>query len=588
MRPLRVPILRRFLKDDHGQTMAVIAVVIFALMSLSAAGVEAGHVYYAYRLLQASTNAAALAAGQAMPNIGTSGSTTPGTAWGNLATYSAESGEMNATSLLQNVSITANFYCSTSITGAPISLGCYSPPSGEGSCTTGTTCNAVKVIQTAQVNLWFGGLVGFRTLNLTSQATAAMKGGGHLPYNIALIIDTTASMNGNAPSSDGCSGSHATQIECAVYGALLMLEQMYPCVGGPTTNCSTTSNYADAVALFAFPPVKVTSTTNYTSDDTHCPTSNPPIVPYGFEDVTSTDSTYSLNLPNPTGSGSTYGSADAGTYQIVSFDKTYKTSDGATTLNTGSPGDTLGLPVAVGAVSGCNGLQAPGGEGTFYAQVIYQAQAALKAQQTSEAGQGYYTENVMIILSDGDATSCSAQANTAAGGQSCGGGSSQIVAWNCPSNNVGGTGCTGHALNGTCPTSTTCSSNPNYLSTAYPSALGECGQAVQAAQYATSQGTIVYTVAMGSETTGSCLSDAQYTISSGSTYGAIGYPSGSYSHQACNAIEAMASNVNTFYSDNTAGCPASTANTAYQTIGAIFDAVSLSLTTSRLVPNGTS
>jgi hypothetical protein len=556
MQRLGIAILRRFLKDDRGQTAAVLAVVIFALVALSAAGVETGHVYYAYRLLQASTNAAALAAAQGMPDIGTSGSTTVGTAWGNLITYSSQSGEKNATNILQSDSITADFYCASSITGSPFNVGCQTPPSGEGSCTSGSTCNAVKATQTAKVSLWFGGFVGVRTMNLAAQATAAMRGGLHLPYNIAMIIDTTNSMTSGAPSADGC-GTNASQVQCAVTGALDMLESMYPCVGGASTTCTSTSDYADAVSLFVFPPVAAGSAT----DDTNCPTKNPPTVPYAFPVVTP-GSSQNLILPTST----TQYPNNAGTYQIVSWNQTYKSTNGSSTLLATDP-----LAVAVGAGGGtCQGLKAPGGQGTYYAQVIYAAQAALVAQQTAEAAKGYATSNVLIILSDGDATASNSSANTSAGGNN--GNGNQIVA-------LSGT------LNGTC-TSSKCT-NSNATTTTYPSALGECGQAVQAAQAATEAGTKVYTVAMGSETSGSCLTDAQYTISSGSTYGAIGYPSGPYSGQACNAIEAMATNVNTFFSDNTGGCPASTPNTSYTTIGSIFQAVGTNLSTARLIPNGT-
>jgi len=540
----RSRILRRLLKGDRGQTAAVLAVVMFALLALSAAGVETGHVYYAFRLLQASTNSAALAAAQGMPDIGTSGSTTAGTAWGNLVIYSSQTGEKNATRMLQSDAITAKFYCATSITGAPFNIGCQTPPSGEGSCTTGSTCNAVTATQTAKVNLWFGGVVGIRTMNLVAQATAAMRGGLHLPYNIAMIVDTTNSMTSTAPSADGC-GTNATQIQCAISGALDMLESMYPCVGSASTSCSSTSNYADAVSLFVFPAVAAGST----SKDTTCPSSNPPTVPYAFPNVTP-GSSQNLILPT-TGT-------DAGTYQIVSWNQTYKSTNGSSTLQSSDP-----LAVAVGAGGGsCQGLQAPGGQGTYYAQVIYAAQAALIAQQTAESKKGYETSNVLIILSDGDATASNSSANSSAGGNNSSG--NQIVA-------LSGT------LNGTGSSTTT----------TYPSALGECGQAVQAAQAATQAGTKVYTVAMGAETTGSCLTDVKYTISSGSTYGAIAYPSGPYSGQACNAIEAMASNVNTYFSDDTGGCPASTPNTSYTTIGSIFQAVGTNLSTARLIPTGT-
>jgi hypothetical protein len=114
------------------------------------------------------------------------------------------------------------------------------------------------------------------------------------------------------------------------------------------------------------------------------------------------------------------------------------------------------------------------------------------------------------------------------------GDSSQIVALNCPSVNGSGTctstsvniytgstkssytlncpsgGCTGTPLNGT---GTKTTNKNGYDVATYPSALGECGQAVQAAQAATAAGTTVYTVAMGSETSGGCLTDQTVTVS---------------------------------------------------------------------------
>jgi hypothetical protein len=586
MKLLKTPFLRKFVskfvKDESGQSVAVILISIGSVMALSASGIETGHVYYAYRMLQSSTNAATLAAAQAMPDIGTQKAATAGTAWGNLIDYSSETGEKNANPILTNDSITASFYCSSTVSGS-LNVSCQSPPSGEGSCTSGSTCNALKVTQTAQVNLWFGGFVGVRTFNLSATSTAAMRGGTDIPYNIAVIIDTTESMTAKAASGDGC-GSNATQITCAVTGLETLLEKMDPCPLNVT--CSASGAYVDDVSLFVFPAIKEGPVTGsspdpneYVSDDTSCPTSNPTTVPYGFENATS-GTTQNLYLPwNTSTASATYGSSDAGTYQVVTFNNTYKSSDGMTTLQSGN---ALAATVGVGS-TGCKGLQAPGGQGTYYAQVIRAAQAALVTQQAANPG----SQNILIILSDGDASACSVQAYSTGDGSVCGSGkSSQIVAWNCQNNNTGGSGCTGSALNGTCPTSTTCTSNPGYNSPNYPSELGQCGQAVEAAQLATQAGTTVYTVAMGSETSGGCTTDAKYTNSYGSTYGAEAWPSGTYSGQPCNAIASMASNPNTFYSDNTGGC-AATNNSAFTTMSSIFQAIGNGLTSARLIPNGT-
>ena len=65
-------------------------------------------------------------------------------------------------------------------------------------------------------------------------------------------------------------------------------------------------------------------------------------------------------------------------------------------------------------------------------------------------------------------------------------------------------------------------------------------------------------------------------------------PAGSYSGTPCNAIGAMASNKNTFYSDNSGGCPALTiANQDFTSLVNIFDAITTGLTSPRLIPNGT-
>lgn len=578
MKRSKVRFAWRLMRDERGQSAVVIAISLLTLMALSGAAVETGHVYYAYRLLQASTNAATLAAGEAMPYIGAKGDGAgAGSSWGYLYQYSSQQGGLNAKSLLTNVSIVPRFYCSTTLSNDPYDMPCYSPATG--SCTSGSTCNALQVTQTATVNLWFGGLLGMPRMTMSATAYAAMRGETALPYNIAVIMDTTGSMTDPANSNDDCSGN--TQIKCAVSGLKTMLGIMYPCPQGES--CTNNPKYVDDVALFVFPALALNTTqTNYSND--YCTNGGDPSVPYNFIDVTPTGSPAVPTNPNMQ---STAGATDAGTYEIVPFMNDYRQNDDLTTgLNTASY-----LAKAVGA--GCSpGLTAPGGQHTYYAQAIYAAQSALAAAQTANKS----SKNVMIILSDGNASACNSQANTTGGG--CGG-SNDIVADNCPSiNGTGSTPCIvvknskgvvtqnywGSPLNGT-GTSTT---NPNgYQSYAYPSALGECGQAVQAAQSATSQGTLVYTVSMGSPTNSSsqnCATDRYYSPSIsywGGTWGPGGSP--------CTAIKAMASDATRFYSDNQNGCAAVGGNgsAAFQSMANIMTAIGYSFTTSRLIPNGT-
>ncbi|MGB7266607.1 MAG: TadE/TadG family type IV pilus assembly protein [Terracidiphilus sp.] len=593
MKRFRIPFMRKFLKEELGQTAVVVALTITAMLALAGTSVEVGHIYYAYHLLVASTNSATLAGAQAMPDITA--------AQANVTTYSSQAGKENANNFMTVTSLTTKFYCSSTATS--LNVGCQTPPSSEGSCTGGGSCNALTVTQTASVPLWFGGLLGMRKMNITAQSSAAMRGGSDTPYNIAVIIDTTGSMgSGTAPASDGCGGDK--QIQCAVSGLKQFLLQMDPCP--LSTNCSATTAYVDDVALFVFPAVA----SGNASKDTTCPTTNPATVPYNFTNVTSTSQ--DLNLWDTMSNGSAVTQKDyQGGYEVVTFNNTYKSNDSDTTLaTTNDP-----LAVAAGG-GGCQGLQAPGGQATYYAQVIRQAQAALIAMQGGTKG----SQNIMIILSDGDANACNAQAYTPYGGNNCGSGTAppatahnDIVADNCPaisstggciaspqdSTNpcppASGVTCSGSPLNGTYyyKNSTTTYKPTGYNSPTYPSALGQCGQAVEAAQMATAAGTTVYTVAMGSETSGGCTTDAYTTVSdsyTGATYGTAGYSAG---QQPCQAIQAMATNQNysiksnpTFYSDATSGCKASGSAQDYTTIGGIFQAIANGLTSARLIPVG--
>ncbi len=563
--------LRRFLREQLGQTAVVVAVVITAITALAATSVEVGHVYYAYQKLLQSTNQAALAGAQAMStalySTASSGAYTLAVTTA-VKQYSSMAGELNAINYLQNDSIaTQTEFCSATMAASPFYVECQEPP--------GSTAgyNAIKVTQTATVNLWFGGLVGMKSMNLAATSTAAMKGASNTPYNLAVIMDTTASMADTVKGDKNCTKS---QISCAVAGLEAMLNQMDPCQ--LNTACTSSTPYVDNVALFVFPAIAANATSNYHSD--YCG-SGMATVPYNFLNVTpgwvdpATNIQDGLDMEglksNP--------NSNAGAYEIIPFNTVYKANDSAgLTLSS-----ALAQAVAVSG-SGCNGLSAPGGQQTYYAQVIYTAQQALAIQQASNPT----SKNIMIILSDGDATACALNSNTSAGACNS---AAQIVADNNPTCALA-VKTAGNCLNGTGTSAT----NPNttvngvqygYQSPTYPSALGECGQAVQAAQQATQAGTMVYTIGFGSETSG-CTSDETYTTSSTSADGAEAWPGGSNPKTPCNAIAAMASNINTFYSDASGGCPAlSPANKDFTSLVDIFDAITTGLTSPRLIPNGT-
>jgi Flp pilus assembly protein TadG len=515
MKRFRVPFLRRFLKNQKGQAAVAVMITATTMMALAAASVDTGHVYYAYQELVASTNSAVLAGAAAMPNT-TLAKT-------NVTTYSAQTNGMNATPMLTNVTATPSFLCLSTVSNS-LNVPCQTSTGGTGGY------NAMSVTQSATIPLWFGGLIGMKQMNVSYTAKAAMAGGQNEPWNIAVIVDTTASMN-DADGGDQCNG---TQITCALLGVQALLNDLYPC--GLGQNCTTSTNYVDSVSLFVFPAVTGTTA----SKDTSCPTSDPTIVAYTFPDPPS-------NTTLPT----------ADTYEVTSFANNYKTSDSATSLNQAAP-----IVIAAGdsGQSNCAGIQAPGGEATYYAQVIYAAQAALVTQQAANPG----SQNAIILLTDGDATACASNANTTAGACDT---KSELVA---SEGTLNGTG--------------THTSNPTgYESYTYPSALGECGQAVLAAQSAANAGTTVYTIGYGAETSGGCLSDKTYSATVGTNGG-----SWSPGDQPCQALAAMASSAVNFYSDDGQGCEATApTNQNLTKLTAIFRAIVDNMSSPRLIPTGT-
>ena len=548
MKRFGIPIMRRFLKNERGQTAVMVVATGAVMMALAATSVDLAHVYYAYQKLVASTNAAALAGAQAMPNT-TQAAT-------NVTTYSAQSNGLNATPLLQNVQATQSFLCLGTVSGT-LNVACQTASGGTGGY------NALSVKQTATIPLWFGGLIGMQQMNVVATATAAMRGGQNTPWNIAIILDATPSM---AYQDNGvqCSG---TQLYCAQQGIQALLGDLYPCALGQTCTSGTPTAF-DSVSLFVF-PAATTPTVHY---DYACNSNSPTPVAYTFPDVSTpypAGTAPSSNFLLPT--GDTYNIIgwvnNNGTYTLTNngFTIDYRGSDTASSLNTSS-----NLVKAAGGKSNCRGVTTRF-EWTYYAQVIYTAQAALAAEQTANPN----SQNAMIILSDGNATACASNAYTAGG--ACDDSPESLSA-------------SEGTLNGTGNSTT---NQHHYNDPTYPSAVGECGQSVLAAQYAAKQGTAVYTIGYGSPNTsaprsqsnltGNCATDITYSASvqaNGATWGPGGTP--------CQALAAMASAGVNFYSDDGNGCQATVpTNQNITKLTAIFTAIANNMSGPRLVPNGT-
>jgi hypothetical protein len=223
-----------------------------------------------------------------------------------------------------------------------------------------------------------------------------------------------------------------------------MLLTLNPCAA---SGCGTVSNGnvahpVDKVAIFTYPNI----TTATMADDYNCSGSTPSITPYTFPSMTAVS-----YVPG------------ASTYQVIGYSSDYRASNAATALNSASNisaaiGEEPSTTVTKGhktTTTPCLAMQAIGGEGTFFARVIYAAQDSLVAAKNANT----VAQNVMIILSDGDASASSSQmpgASTSSG--------------------------------------------------TYPSTKNQCQQAVTAAAAAKTAGTKVYTVAYGAKSAG-CSTD---------------------------------------------------------------------------------
>ena len=549
----------RALKEESGQVFAVTGMGALLLVGLAGLSIEVGHGYYALELLQASTDEATIAAASGLPS-----STQAQT---NAQNYSSEVAEQNKLNILQNIQLQVTPFCSTTVS-TNLNVPCQA---ASGST---NVYNAVQVTQKATTGLWIGTMFGVPLFNLEAIGTAAMAGGNYTPYNIAVIMDTTASM-GDADSTGQCSG---TQESCALAGLRVLLQDAYPCGAGQTCT-SGTSTPDDDVALFVFPSVTSGSTTN----DTTCPTSAPSVLQYTVPVSTGTDEII------PFGSGTTY-----------------KTSDTSTSLRSG---DSL-VNAAGGPTDNCTGLYPKGGAGTYYAQAIYQAGAALAAEQTARPG----TQNILILLSDGNATSTPAYTSTYNP-------LTKVTTWSLSGGDFvsNPTGALNGLLHGL-------STNSPYIYS-YPSAVGECGQAVEAANNVataasvtingstvtlnnTSTGTYtkVYTVAYGSPNysgSGNCASDqvlsgntstgctvAPCTITLTTGGGSWPTPTAAEgsitAYSPCAAMAAMASSPNYFFSDDSDNCKADTVpNAGITSLTQVFGKIINSLSSPKLLPLGT-
>ena len=492
-------------RDDDGQALVWMVFLVVVFLGICALTVDVAHAMLVKRELQASCDAAALAAAQTLPNT-------------NYAAvgqgYSAAKGSRNE-------------YGDFAVGTPTITPLCLSTVAAWGVPCSSTNPNAVSVKQTAKIKTFFAGIVGVNTMTISATSTAA-HGAKPKPYNVAIVLDTTPSMD----YQDYSCGK--TQLQCATDGVQQLLKGLSPSL--------------DRVSLFTFPNITTTSV----SADTDCGSSKPTTGPYTFPSATASSLT---NMPYTSGTGA-YATTVQMTYQVTGYLTDYRSSDKATSLTSSS---ALSNAVGVGSSSGtgtyqhgCTGIQTSY-ENTYYAGALYAAQASLLAQRAANPG----TENVLILLSDGNATAKTKDPN----------GSFEAGVNDMVTN---------------ARQSTTFANGSGN----YPSWVGQCGQGVEAANYAKREGTIVYTIAYGapaSSSTQNCASDR-----SGGSHRNI---------SPCQAMQQMSSgwssgDTSHFYSDfrmtgGDTGCQASGPLNGVTALDDIFKSIQIGLTGARLLPNET-
>ena len=487
----------RSIRDERGQIIPWLSFMGALLIGVGGLSVDLGRAYICYDQLKASTNAAAMAGAYAMIQPGATTSTVTSA----INLYASGSGGANVNPNLGTVTVsTPVFKCITDSTlvGAPCSA-------------SSTGYNVVQVQQTANVKtllirvlaLHPFNIAAAQSLTMKATSTATMASGLNDQVNVAMVVDSTASMQ-NTDSDCG-----HTRIYCALQGVRTMLGYLAPCTAATSSSSSSCTPY-DQVSVFTFPNVQA----NTASSDNDCSgSSNPTITPY---------TTPAASNPNtwtaPTGT--------TGTYQLTGYLSNWTSSNQVG----GSLSSSSTLVNTVGGPSGsCNGLQATGGQGTYYAGAIYAAQASLSAMSYANPG----SRNVMIILSDGDASASS-----------------------------------GHIKSGTSST------NVGNVGNTYPSLDDQCHQGITAAQYASSHGTTVYTIAYGASSSG-CSTDKN-----------------SLAISPCNALKQMSTgyvsstNAPRFYSDATASQNQGQCTSQYSlNLQGIFGNIASQLTRARLIPN---
>jgi hypothetical protein len=599
MRSIIVSFLRRTLEDQRGQVLPMAAVVMVGVLGMGGLTIDVGRAYVLHGQLQNSTNAAALAASGEVYNASSTN---------NAQTYAQE----YSSSASGDKNYDPSGFGTVTTTVTPMCLNMLMPKGSA--CGSGSASNSVRVKQSAVLQTVFMRLFGVNTLTVSATATASMQGTAQ-PWNVAIIIDSTGSMD---TADANCGG--VTEEQCALTGVQTLLQETNPCPGGVSSCSSSGANYR--VSLFTFPNV-LTSTNGTTvpsvSDDINCNGSPATVSNYSALPIAAP---YTLPIPGATLPGApnatylTYTQTSTGktwtaTYQITPFLSDYYAPTVTGGLNSSSNlvkavgyNNTPGCLTYTFGINGSTGTGSGFGN-TYLASSIYAAQSALVAEQAANPG----SKNAIIVLSDGGMNASDYSKNSAAYGTAnstnqfseatefpeapypseVGPSTSNfpVPAYLTPAKILAAQKTLGYdTLSSTATASGQTRSGTTHGT--YPDWYDQCQQSIVAGQYAVDHGTTVYAVAYGAAPSG-CNSGWIVGVTD-TTLVATGLNAiFSLSGVApCVEMENIASSLDYFYSDYAeTGSGSNCLDNAHTVtdLGSIFSAIAATFSNPRLIPN---
>jgi Flp pilus assembly protein TadG len=399
--------IRGRVRRQDGQVLAFVAVSLVVLIGLAAIVFDVGRLYVAKQQLQNAVDAATLVAGQNLPNATS--------AYAAAVSYSGASGAKNAlggygvtasspTVTFQCLSHAPNYTpgatptCPTDTSGA----NCHPAGSQAAQPAGVTTCNAVKVTETATVSTTLAGLF-LPSFTISASSTSAARGGIVHPLNVEVILDNTGSM-GSSCSGTVTGISSPEKIDCAKAGVRALLQALWPCNSSAGLCGAATANSGGQLGANVAAPVDEVGVMVFPAM-----TGNPPSATILNKEI-DCNSASSFSTTYPTWTAYTYnsGQPDGGIpasdaylgYQAVGLSSDFRPSVANTTLSATT--SQLVKSVYWGQCSGGTypngdyyGLKDIGGQGSYLAGAITEAQHLLNVNARPGA------ENAIIVLSDG-------------------------------------------------------------------------------------------------------------------------------------------------------------------------------------------